>query len=284
MRVDFRVVGDGAQARAAQAQLGVRIGAVEQIGVQARGQGVLAEVVQAQQGGHGHAAHSAAQGAFLGVEAIGPDALVAQQMQLLVSLGVVGFLKDGDVIHAAFVQVGVLVGVDGVDFHADVAEVAARDLHRLADVFQAGMRAAFAREDENFLHARLGDDAHLMLDFLHGKLLAADLVVAVETAVHAVVLAIVGDVERREDVDGVAEVAARDLFRAACRFFQEGGGGGGKQCLEVLDRAYARIEGAAYIAFGVACGIEGVHGGKHLVLDAGIDLLHAGQVGHMVGA
>ena len=41
-----------------------------------------------------------------------------------------------------------------------------------------------------------GDDLHLLFDLLHGQLHALDVVVAVEAAVHAVILAVVGDVKR----------------------------------------------------------------------------------------
>ena len=45
-----------------------------------------------------------------------------------------------------------------------------------------------------------------MLYLLHIELHALDVIVAVETAVNAVILAVVGDIQRSEQIDGVAEM------------------------------------------------------------------------------
>ena len=57
------------------------------------------------------------------------------------------------------------------------------------------LRTAFAGKDQDFLHTGVSNDFHFMLNLLHIQLHAVDMVVAVEAAVDAVILAIVGNVQ-----------------------------------------------------------------------------------------
>ena len=74
--------------------------------------------------------------------------------------------------------------------------------------FYITLGAALSGEDQDLLHAAVGDDLHLMLDLRHIQLHPLDVVVAVEAAVDAVVFAVIGDVQGGEEIDGIAEVAA----------------------------------------------------------------------------
>ena len=133
-------------------------------------------------------------------------------------------------------EVGVFIGVHGVDFDPDDLEILPRELAGLADVFDPGVVAAFAGEDEDLLEAGFGDLGVFALDFAEGEAGAVDFVVAVEAAVDAVVFAVVGDVDRGEEGDGVAEVAARLCLSSPGDGFEVRLGGGGEQGLEVLVR------------------------------------------------
>ena len=70
--VDLVVVDDGPQPRAGEGHLRRGVLPLEVVDVQGAGQGVLAEVRQAQQRREGHTPHAAPQGPLLGVEAVGP--------------------------------------------------------------------------------------------------------------------------------------------------------------------------------------------------------------------
>ena len=100
-RVDLVVVDDGAQPRAGEGDLSVGEFLLDEVGVIPGGKGVLAEVIQPEESRKAHAAHAAAQGALLGVEAVGVDALVPGEVQGFVGGAVVGFLEDSHVVHAA---------------------------------------------------------------------------------------------------------------------------------------------------------------------------------------
>ena len=66
--------------------------------------------------------------------------------------------------------------------------------------------ATLARKNQNFFHARIGDNLHLALDLLHGQLHTLDMVITVETTVNAVVFTVIGNIERRKQIDRVAEM------------------------------------------------------------------------------
>ena len=206
------------------------------------------------------------------------------EVQLLVLLHVVRLLEHGHVVRAAFAQVAVLVRVHRVHFEPHEAEVLPRELAGVADVLHAAHAAALAREEENLLHPRLRDDLHFALDLSLVELHAPDGVVAVEAAVDAVVLAVVRDVEGREDVHRVAEVADGLSAGALGHVFEEGGCGRGKKRLKILHRAALVLEGAARVRRRVAGRVVRRHRRAHAVLEVGVDHLHAGQIRHRVGA
>ena len=184
----------------------MRIIAVYIIGMEGCRQGILPVIGQTQQCGEGYSPHAAQQSALLGVETIGPYAFVPQQMKRLVLVCVVSFLKNGHIIDAAFMQITVLIDIDRIDFYADIAEIFLRDFHRLTDVLNIGVLAALTGQHQDLLHAGICDDFHLVLDFFERELFAADLVVAVETAVDAIVLAIVGDIDRCKNIYSITEM------------------------------------------------------------------------------
>ena len=136
LRVNLVVIDDRTQTRTGERDLRVRILALEQIGVHAGREGILAEVGQTEQRRKADAAHAAHDGALLRVQTVRENALVAAEMQGFVLLVVIGLLEYSDVVHAAFMQISVLVHVQRVDLDADDAEILARQLDRLADVGQ----------------------------------------------------------------------------------------------------------------------------------------------------
>ena len=126
--------------------------------------------------------------------------------------------------------------------------------------------------------------SHLVLDLLRVQLHPLDVVVAVEAAVNAVVLAVVGDVKGGEEVDRVAEVLlVSSRARWAIRS-ERAPPPAGEQGLEVLDGAGLVGQGGLHVPGGVSVRLVGVHLGHDLVHHVGLDALHAGQVGHVVRA
>ena len=77
------------------------------------------------------------------------------------------------------------------------------------------------------------------------------MVVAVETAVDAIVLAVVGDVDWRKEIDVVAKMLAGLDFRLGGHLFQVGGCSGGEQGLEIFQGAGLVFQSPLYILAGV---------------------------------
>ena len=204
------------------------------------------------------------------------------KVELFVAAGVIGLLEYRYVIRAAFLQVGIFIGVHGVDLKAHILEIARGDLAGFADVFHGTFSATFAGENEHFLKPCLGDRCHLCFDLLSVELRATDFVVAVEATIDAVVLAVVRQIDGGEQIDVIAEETA--LF-AACslrHFFEEWLGCRGEERAEIARRERISIKCGAHIVFGEACGV--VRGERlfNLKANGGVDLLHVGQIGEVV--
>ena len=283
LRVNLVVIDDRTQARTGERDLCVRILALKQVGVQTGREGILAEVGQTEQRREADAAHAAHDGALLRVQTVRENALVTAEMQGFVLLVIIGLLEYGDVVHAAFVQISVLVHVQRIDLDADDAEILARQLDRFADVGHRRHGAALAGQQQNFLQAGLRDGLELLLDLVHVEFRAADLVMAVEAAVNAVVFAVICDVERREHLHRVAEMLARFQLRTLRHLLEERQGGRRQQRREILGRENVLAERAQNVSCGIGIRVVGVHARDDLILDFRSDVVHARLIGHMVG-
>ena len=282
LRVDLVVIDDRTQARTGERDLRVRILALEQIGVHAGREGILAEVGQTEQRREADAAHAAHDGALLRVQTVRENALVAAEMQGFVLLIVIGLLEYGDVVHAAFMQISVLVHVQRIDLDADDAEILARQLDRLADVGHRRHGAALAGQHQNLLQAGLRDGLELLLDLVHVEFSAADLVVAVEAAVNAVVFAVICDVERREHLHRVAEMLARFHLRTLRHLLEKRQGRRRQQRREILGREDVLAERPQNVSRGIGIRVVGVHARDDLILNFRADVVHARLIGHVV--
>ena len=252
--------------------------------MQACGDGILLVVIQAEEGREADAAHAAEDSPFLGVEAVWEYALMAGQVQRFVLVGVIGFLENRDVVSAAFVQVGVFIGIDRVDFHTDDAEVLAGDFDGVADVVHIGHMAAFTGEHEHLFQAGLGDVGAFLVELFVVQAGPDDFVVAVEAAVDAVIFAVVGEVDRREQVHCIAEVAARHAVGLLGNLFQEGQGGRGQEGHEVVRFQVLLGQGRLDVAGRVVFVVEGVMIEQDLVEHIRVEDFHARQVFHVVNA
>ena len=186
----------------------MRILLLQVVNMQSTCECITAEVRKPKQCRESAAAHTAHEGAFLRIKAVWEYALVAEQVELLITFAVVCFLEHRHVINAAFVQILVLIDIHRVNFDAHKLEVLAGKLASFTDVFDTAFCTAFAGEQQDLFHAAVSDDLHLVLNLFHVQLHTLDVVVAVETAIDAVVFAVVCDVERRKEVDVIAEMAA----------------------------------------------------------------------------
>ena len=121
---------------------------------------------------------------------------MAGQVESLIFLRIVSFLEHGHIVNAAFVEITVLIGVDGVNFHTHHAEIFSCELAGFTDILHITLRTAFAGKDQDLLHPGIGNDLHFIFNLLHIQLHAVDMVITVEAAVNTVVLAIIGDIQR----------------------------------------------------------------------------------------
>ena len=127
---------------------------------------VFSKIRQAEQCRKSYAAHTAHKRPFLRFKTIRPNSFVTHKVQCFVFVGIVCFLKDSDIICAALVKIFIILAVDGVNLKTDHFEIFSRQLARLTDIFNIAFCLAFARENEYFLHSRIGDNFHFMLNLL----------------------------------------------------------------------------------------------------------------------
>ena len=143
--IDFVVVDNRAQTRTGERNLRVRIFALNKISVNSCRKCVLSEIVKTEKRRKRNSSHSAANCAFLRVQTVGENALVSCEVKRFVLVGVVGFLKNRDVIGAVLVKILVLVRVHRVNLNSHVLEILVCNRASLADILDVGHFAAFAR-------------------------------------------------------------------------------------------------------------------------------------------
>ena len=148
---------------------------------------------------------------------------MAGQVERFVFVGIVRFLEYSDIVGAAFVEIGIVLGVGRVYFHVDDTEVLASDFDGVADVLDVAHLRTFTGQHDDFFNARVGDILAFLVKFLIVQTGPFYFVVRVESAVDAVIVAVVGKINRRHDGNVVAEVAARDQMGFLSHFFEERG-------------------------------------------------------------
>ena len=236
---------------------------------------VLSEVRQSQQYAESDTTHTAHESTLLRTDTVGETALCTGEVHFAVPLQIVGFLKDRDEIGTAVPQHGVLVGVHGIDFQSDGGEVLLGDSYCLSDVLRSGNAAALSGEQQNLPHAGGGDVFHLGFDFLGVQLAAGDGILAVESAVDALVFAIVGDVQRCENQHVVAEVLLPFCLGTLCHLFQKRLGCRREQRRKVLERQILLAQCCFHLCSGVVLRLILFSRLNDTREDVGVDLFHA---------
>ena len=219
--IDAVIVDDRAQAGAGKCNLCVRVFALDQPGVHTGRESVLAEIIQTQKGRETNTAHATHKRALLGIDAVRENPLVAGQMQGLVFVRIVSLLEYGHIVRTAFMQISVLIRIHGIDFHANYLKILAGNLAGLADVFDSRLAAALTGQNQDLLQTGLGNRSHLLIDLFRIQHSPLDFVVAVKSAVDAVILAVIGYIQRREDIYGISEMPAGLDLGFLCHLFQE---------------------------------------------------------------
>ena len=103
-------------------------------------------------------------------------------------------------------QISVFIAVERINLYADYLKVLACLLAGFTDVMHVAHLAAFACKNENFLLAGGGDCLHFGSNLFTAEAGALNFVVTVEAAVDAVIFAVVGDIQRCEKDNVIAEV------------------------------------------------------------------------------
>ena len=205
-------------------------------------------------------------------------------MQRFVFRRVVRFLEYRNVVGAAFVEVFVIVGVDRVDFHADDPEILAGDLDGVSDVLNVRHLRAFAGQHEDFFDAGVGDVLAFAVELFVVQAGPLDFIVGVEAAVDAVVVAVVGKINRREDGNVGTEMAARHDVGLLGHLFQIRSGGRRQEGHEVPRFQVLLIQGPFDVLGRIVFVMEGVVVFRHFVEHVRIKDFHARKIGHVVNA
>ena len=109
-------------------------------------------------------------------------------MKRFVFDGIIRFLEYCNVVGTTFVEIRILVGVDRIDFHADVTEVLTGDFNGIANIVYVAHLRAFAGEHEDFFHACLSDVFTFSVQFFVTEAGPLDLVVRIKPTVDTVVV------------------------------------------------------------------------------------------------
>ena len=158
-------------------------------------------------------------------------------MQRFVFDGIIRFLKDGNIIRAAFVQIAVIFGIDRINFQAYHTKVIPCQLTCFPNIGDIAHTVAFPGQNQYLLHAGIGDYLHFVLNLLHRKLHPADLVIAVKAAVNTVILTVIGNIKRCKQIHGIAELLLRFPVRPRRHLFQKRFGGRRKERFQILNTA-----------------------------------------------
>ena len=191
----------------------MRIFTLQKICVTSCCKGIFAKIVQPQQCCKADATHTTSNGTFLCIETIRKDPLVTCQMQSFVFIGIIGFLKNSHIIRPALVKILIFIRVHRIHFQTDDLEVFSSGLAGFPDVFHVGFCTAFSRKYQDLLQASLSDSFHFPLDLFFVETCAPDFIMAVESTINAVVLAVVGNVDRCEHTHAVTEIFLFFLLR-----------------------------------------------------------------------
>ena len=105
----------------------------------------------------------------------------------------------------------------------------------------------------------------------------------VKTAVNAVILAVIGDIQRCEHLHRVAKVLACFHLRPLGHLLEERQRRRREQCAEVLRRENVLAKRTQYVSRRIGIRVIGVHAGNDLVLHLGADVVHTRLVLHVIG-
>ena len=166
------------------------------------------EIRKSKQCGKSDTTHASHQRTLLCLKTVWEYTLMPHQMQGFVFNIVIGFLEYRHVISAAFVQIPIFIAVDRINFQTDIAEIFFCQPAGFPDILDITLRTAFSGQHQDFLNAGVCNDLHLMLDFLKSQFLTMNVVVAVKSAVHTVILAVVCNIKRCEQIHRISEMLA----------------------------------------------------------------------------
>jgi len=145
---------------------------------------------------------------------------MSHKMQGFILICIVGFLEYRYIIYATFMKIFILIYIYRIDLNTDISEIFPGNLHCFSDIFYIRIGPAFPCKDQDLFHTGLCDHLHFMLDLFKCKFFAADVVVAVKTAVNAVILAVIGNIKRGKNVYRIAKMIFCDLLSFSGHYLQ----------------------------------------------------------------
>lgn len=101
----------------------MRIFTVYIINMKRSRQCILPEIIKPQKSRKSSASHASHQCTFLRIKTIRPYTLMSEQMQCLILICIIGFLKNSYIIYAAFMKILILIYVYRINFNSDVFEI-----------------------------------------------------------------------------------------------------------------------------------------------------------------
>ena len=131
---------------------------------------------------------------------------MSQKMKLFVFFSIISFLKYGYIVSTAFVKIFIFISIYRVYFKSHHAEVFSCKFASLTDIINITVSTALACKNQYFFHTAVCDNLHFFFNLLHRELHTVNMVIAVKTAIHTVILAVISNVKRRKKVNCITKM------------------------------------------------------------------------------
>ena len=204
----FESAGGGAQSGEADGEVGFPAGAQEVVEVGGEGDGFFAPIPQAEEDADAETAEAGGVSALRAGEAPVVIFFWSGGVQAGVGRAMVSFVVDDEPLGAGAGEREVVRGLQRCDFDGERGDFRGEDAENFFEVAVGDELGVFAGDEEDVAETLRGEVAGFGADLggLEGD--SEDGVFAREAAVGATVDAFVGEIQRSEEADGFAEVAA----------------------------------------------------------------------------
>ncbi len=252
-RINLFIMDNGTEPRTGQGIFRTRIFPLQIIDMKRRSKRIFPKIRQSQKRREGNSPHPAPDGTLLCLKTVGKYPFVSHQMQFFITVRVIGLLKYGHIIRPAFVKITVFLRIHRIDLKTYISEILCRQPACFPDIVHVAHAAALSGQKQDLLNARSGDDFHLLFHLFPGQLFSGNIVITVESAVNTVIFTVVRQIQRREQIDRIAEMLPGLGLRPRRHLLQMPHGRRREKCFQIFHAAGLMCQCTPYVRIGTGC-------------------------------